>query len=188
MQENNNYTRPDNTQRKRKFDEGFTPLKKHGNSKKDEQVNNNGLLQERADTKESRPVKKFKGSSIEENKFQGKRVNNQQGKGHLGERNEVAGPRDEPNVGPRKRKGAPVSETDGGSEKRVLRGWKEQQKEGNDLNLRKRSKGKDPLGRDTEDKLDMLIEQYRAKFSGKGKNDSEGEKQGSRRLGRWFQS
>ncbi|KAK1439878.1 hypothetical protein QVD17_05702 [Tagetes erecta] len=52
----------------------------------------------------------------------------------------------------------------------------------------KRRKNKDPLGQDTVDKLDMLIEQYRSKFSGNRATKSEGESQGSRRLGRWFQS
>ncbi|KAJ0680620.1 putative RNA recognition motif domain, nucleotide-binding alpha-beta plait domain superfamily [Helianthus annuus] len=57
-----------------------------------------------------------------------------------------------------------------------------------DTVLTKRRKNKDPLGQDTVDKLDMLIEQYRSKFSGNRTNKSEGENQGSRRLGRWFQS
>ncbi|KAI7730523.1 hypothetical protein M8C21_006236 [Ambrosia artemisiifolia] len=57
-----------------------------------------------------------------------------------------------------------------------------------DTGLTKRRKNKDPLGQDTVDKLDMLIEQYRSKFSGNKTNKSEGENQGSRRLGRWFQS
>ncbi|KAI3753325.1 hypothetical protein L2E82_25376 [Cichorium intybus] len=51
----------------------------------------------------------------------------------------------------------------------------------------KRRKNKDPLGQDTVDKLDMLIEQYRSKFSGNRTTKSGGEKEGSRRLGRWFQ-
>ncbi|KAL8238220.1 hypothetical protein R6Q59_019301 [Mikania micrantha] len=53
---------------------------------------------------------------------------------------------------------------------------------------RKNKQNKDPLGLDTADKLDMLIEQYRSKFSGNQTNKSEGENQRSRRLGRWFQS
>ncbi|XP_076897698.1 uncharacterized protein LOC143551063 [Bidens hawaiensis] len=57
-----------------------------------------------------------------------------------------------------------------------------------DTGSNKRRKNKDPLGQDTVDKLDMLIEQYRSKFSGNRTNKSEGENQGSRRLGRWFQS
>ncbi|WOH03597.1 hypothetical protein DCAR_0622996 [Daucus carota subsp. sativus] len=52
-------------------------------------------------------------------------------------------------------------------------------------NERKKSKKSDPLGRDMEDELDMLIKQYTSKFSGK----AEGEKQGPpRQLKRWFQS
>ncbi|KAL7591250.1 hypothetical protein Lser_V15G34637 [Lactuca serriola] len=52
----------------------------------------------------------------------------------------------------------------------------------------KRRKNKDPLGQDTTDKLDMLIEQYRSKFSGNRTTKSGGETDGPRRLGRWFQS
>ncbi|CAH1439201.1 unnamed protein product [Lactuca virosa] len=52
----------------------------------------------------------------------------------------------------------------------------------------KRRKNKDPLGQDTTDKLDMLIEQYRSKFSGNRTTKSGGENDGPRRLGRWFQS
>nr|XP_043622546.1 RNA-binding protein 28 [Erigeron canadensis] len=52
----------------------------------------------------------------------------------------------------------------------------------------KRRKNKDPLGQDTVDKLDMLIEQYTNKFSGNRTNKNDGEKQGSKRLGRWFQT
>ncbi|KAK9056716.1 hypothetical protein SSX86_024078 [Deinandra increscens subsp. villosa] len=53
---------------------------------------------------------------------------------------------------------------------------------------RKNRQNKDPLGQDTGDKLDMLIEQYRSKFSGNRTSKSEGENQGPRRIGRWFQS
>jgi nucleolar protein 4 len=59
-----------------------------------------------------------------------------------------------------------------------------------ELENKKRAKrNKDPLGRDTVDKLDMLIEQYRSKFSRPSTGDKTGsEKQGSRQLKRWFQS
>ncbi|KAD3066497.1 hypothetical protein E3N88_34377 [Mikania micrantha] len=53
---------------------------------------------------------------------------------------------------------------------------------------RKNKQNKEPLGLDIADKLDVLIEQYRSKFSGNQTNKSEGENQRSRRLGRWFQS
>lgn len=50
---------------------------------------------------------------------------------------------------------------------------------------KKSKKNNEPLGRDMEDKLDVLIKQYTSKFSGK----AEGEKQGPpRQLKRWFQS
>lgn len=199
MQENNNYTRSENMPRKRKSDDSITPLKKPG-TRKDEQVENIAL--DGAAPEEGRPGKKFKGSSVGgESKFQDKRLegskhvlNNLRGRRHNGERSKAtiareAGSREELNVDPRKRKAGPMSEADGGPQKKNLQSWKEQQKGGNNLTPRKKNKkNKDPLGRDTVDKLDMLIEQYRSKFSGKSTNNSEGEKQGSRRLGRWFQS
>ncbi|XP_071697107.1 uncharacterized protein [Rutidosis leptorrhynchoides] len=53
---------------------------------------------------------------------------------------------------------------------------------------RKSRKNKDPLGQDRVDNLDMLIEQFKSKFSGNRTNKSGDEKQGSKRLGRWFQT
>ncbi|XP_034681360.1 RNA-binding protein 28 isoform X1 [Vitis riparia] len=46
-------------------------------------------------------------------------------------------------------------------------------------------RSKDPSGLD---KLDMLVEQYRAKFSQQTDDKTDGQKQGSRQLKRWFQS
>ncbi|KAE8724676.1 hypothetical protein F3Y22_tig00009942pilonHSYRG00038 [Hibiscus syriacus] len=48
-------------------------------------------------------------------------------------------------------------------------------------------RNKDPSGRDVVDKLDMLIEQYRCKFS-QPKSTPEAKKQGSKKLRRWFQA
>lgn len=57
------------------------------------------------------------------------------------------------------------------------------------LKRRKRSnKNKDPQGRDIGDKLDMLIEQYRSKYSKQSSNKADGERQGSGQLRKWFQS
>ncbi|XVF67767.1 hypothetical protein PTKIN_Ptkin10aG0148600 [Pterospermum kingtungense] len=63
------------------------------------------------------------------------------------------------------------------------------QREGETNSKRKRPKrNKEPSGRDVVDKLDMLIEQYRSKFS-QPKSETPGtEKQGSKRLRRWFQA
>ncbi|XP_015892442.1 uncharacterized protein LOC107426710 [Ziziphus jujuba] len=58
-------------------------------------------------------------------------------------------------------------------------------------NLKKRrrsNKKQDQSGRDVVDKLDMLIEQYRSKYSQHGSNQTDGEKQGSRQLRKWFQT
>ncbi|KAK2978258.1 hypothetical protein RJ640_017109, partial [Escallonia rubra] len=63
------------------------------------------------------------------------------------------------------------------------------EKEGSSSTNRKKTKrNKDPLGRDMGDKLDMLIEQYRSKFSKQSAEKTEGENQGRRQLRRWFQS
>ncbi|XP_042483223.1 RNA-binding protein 28-like isoform X1 [Macadamia integrifolia] len=43
-------------------------------------------------------------------------------------------------------------------------------------------------GKEVVDKLDMLIEQYRSKFSQRTSDKPDGEKQGSTQLRRWFQS
>ena len=70
----------------------------------------------------------------------------------------------------------------------VKKRLREQELQNIDTNSTKRRKNKEPLGKDTTDKLDMLIEQYRSKFSGNRTNKSDGEKENPRRLGRWFQS
>lgn len=49
-------------------------------------------------------------------------------------------------------------------------------------------RNKDPSGRDVGDKLDMLIEQYRSKFSQPRSGTPDAEKQGSKKLRRWFQA
>ncbi|XP_059656747.1 uncharacterized protein LOC132303489 [Cornus florida] len=52
----------------------------------------------------------------------------------------------------------------------------------------KTKKNKDPLGRDDADKLDVLIEQYRSKFSQRSSDKTNDEKQGTKQIRRWFQS
>nr|GMD05031.1 RNA-binding protein 28 [Ipomoea batatas] len=47
---------------------------------------------------------------------------------------------------------------------------------------KKSKKNKDPLGRDVVDKLDVLIEQYRSKFSKGSSDQTDGNKHGSKRL------
>ncbi|WCJ34690.1 RNA-binding (RRM/RBD/RNP motifs) family protein [Euphorbia peplus] len=49
-------------------------------------------------------------------------------------------------------------------------------------------KNKDPVGRDVVDKLDMLIEQYRSKFSKPGSQKPDSKKQVLRPLKKWYQS
>ncbi|PON77404.1 Splicing factor-like protein [Trema orientale] len=63
------------------------------------------------------------------------------------------------------------------------------EKEAKNLKRRKRpNKNKDPQGRDMGDKLDMLIEQYRSKYSKQSSNQNDGERQSSGKLRKWFQS
>ncbi|XP_062176647.1 uncharacterized protein LOC133881670 isoform X3 [Alnus glutinosa] len=63
------------------------------------------------------------------------------------------------------------------------------QKEERDLKRRRKpKKSEGPEGKGAVDKLDMLIEQYRSKFSRQSSVKTDGEKQGSRQLRRWFQS
>lgn len=60
-----------------------------------------------------------------------------------------------------------------------------------ELNLKKRrraNKKEAPLGKDIVDKLDMLIEQYKSKYSQQSSKQTDGEKQGSRQLRKWFQT
>ncbi|KAI9123386.1 hypothetical protein K1719_004686 [Acacia pycnantha] len=53
---------------------------------------------------------------------------------------------------------------------------------------RKRSKkNKEPVGKDVVDKLDMLIQQYRSKFSQQGSQGNDGEKKPSKQLRKWFE-
>lgn len=56
-------------------------------------------------------------------------------------------------------------------------------------NSKKDKKKKDPaVGRDGADKLDMLIEQYRSKFTHDSSNQTDSSQQRSKKLKRWFQS
>jgi len=64
----------------------------------------------------------------------------------------------------------------------------QEQEAGNKVVSKKRpKKNKDSAGKDVVDKLDMLIEQYRSKFSRKGSQEN-GEKKPSNQLRKWFQS
>ncbi|XVE93696.1 hypothetical protein REPUB_Repub01dG0216400 [Reevesia pubescens] len=61
--------------------------------------------------------------------------------------------------------------------------------EGETNSKRKRPiRNKNPSGRDVVDKLYMLIEQYRSKFSQPKSETPDAEKQGSKKLRMWFQA
>lgn len=75
---------------------------------------------------------------------------------------------------------------DVGYRKRKMQNQEEQG--GEKVSRRRQKKKKEPAGKEVVDKLDMLIEQYRSKFSHKGSKGNDGEKQDSKQLRRWFQS
>ncbi|KAL8096921.1 uncharacterized protein LOC141683188 [Apium graveolens] len=78
-----------------------------------------------------------------------------------------------------------IQEADDGRKKRKLQDRTVLNKDFGSHERKKSKKNNEPLGRDMEDKLDLLIKQYTSKLSGK----AEGEKQGPpRQLKRWFQS
>ncbi|VVA31521.1 Hypothetical predicted protein [Prunus dulcis] len=62
------------------------------------------------------------------------------------------------------------------------------EREENVTRRKRPKKNKDPLGRDVTDKLDTLIDQYRSKYSQRSSVQTDGEKQGSRKLSKWFQT
>ncbi|KAG6761565.1 hypothetical protein POTOM_034793 [Populus tomentosa] len=83
----------------------------------------------------------------------------------------------------------PFKEADLWLAKRKRPNQTEENKGGKSSEKRKRpKKNKDPVGQDVADKLDMLIEQYKSKFSKQTADKHEGEKQANKQLKRWFQS
>ncbi|KAI4376067.1 hypothetical protein MLD38_013862 [Melastoma candidum] len=76
---------------------------------------------------------------------------------------------------------------DGSSKKRKRQGPREEEESGSSKKLRKPKKVKERSG-EIVDKLDMLIEQYRSKFSQQKANRADNEKQASKHLRRWFES
>lgn len=72
------------------------------------------------------------------------------------------------------------------------KGWdfKDQSELKEGINPRNRKKGKknDAVGKNMLDKLDLLIEQYRSKFTQNDSLQSSDKKHGSKRLKRWFES
>lgn len=63
-----------------------------------------------------------------------------------------------------------------------------QEQAGEQVTRKRAKKNKDSVGKDTVDKLDMLIEQYRSKFSNKGSQGNDGERRQSKQLRKWFQT
>ncbi|KAJ1388614.1 RNA-binding domain superfamily [Sesbania bispinosa] len=73
-----------------------------------------------------------------------------------------------------------------GFRKRKMQNQEEQA--GQKVSKKRPKKNKDSVGKDVVDKLDMLIEQYRSKFSHKDSQGNDGEKKASKQLRKWFQS
>ncbi|KAJ1391551.1 RNA-binding domain superfamily [Sesbania bispinosa] len=73
-----------------------------------------------------------------------------------------------------------------GFRKRKMQNQEEQA--GQKVSKKRPKKNKDSAGKDVVDKLDMLIEQYRSKFSHKDSQGNDGEKKASKQLRKWFQS
>ncbi|XP_073149549.1 uncharacterized protein [Henckelia pumila] len=71
---------------------------------------------------------------------------------------------------------------------RAFKDQSEQSKEGTNPRNRKKGKKNGAVGKDMVDKLDLLIEQYRSKFTQNDSLRSDDKKQGSKRLKRWFES
>ncbi|XP_019449599.1 PREDICTED: RNA-binding protein 28-like isoform X2 [Lupinus angustifolius] len=63
-----------------------------------------------------------------------------------------------------------------------------QEEPGQDASRKRSKKKKAPVGKEAVDKLDMLIEQYRSKFSHKGSQGNDGDKKPSKQLRKWFES
>ena len=59
--------------------------------------------------------------------------------------------------------------------------------EGEKISRKRSKKNKVAVGKDVVDKLDMLIEQYRSKFSQQGSQGNDTDKRSSRQLRKWFQ-
>ena len=80
-------------------------------------------------------------------------------------------------------------ETNTKLKKRKLRGPTTDGEGENNLKRKRRhNKNKEPVGRDVVDKLDMLIEQYKSKYSQRSSNRNDGERQGSGQLRKWLKS
>ncbi|KAG5130791.1 hypothetical protein JHK84_037188 [Glycine max] len=58
----------------------------------------------------------------------------------------------------------------------------QEQEAGQKVSKKRPKKNKDSVGKDVGDKLDMLIEQYRSKFSHKGSQENDGERKPSKQL------
>ena len=76
------------------------------------------------------------------------------------------------------------NKVDVGSRKRKVQN---QGQEDQKVSKKRPKKNKESAGKDVVDKLDMLIEQYRSKFSHKGSQGNDGDKKPSKQLRKWFE-
>ncbi|GMP37813.1 hypothetical protein CsSME_00009332 [Camellia sinensis var. sinensis] len=190
-QNNDSHAHPNNS-RKRKSEGGVKSWKASKTEKKDEmekKVMQGAASEEGRDTKKQKSGhtrgsgNKFSSERKQEHSKQ--RLKNHQHGGNFEDQKSLRGE----NKGINALKPQSFGEGDLQTSKWKSRDQTEQQKEGISLKKRKRGKNnKEALGQDAADKLDMLIEQYRNKFLQHGSGKTNGEKQNSRQLRRWFES
>ncbi|XP_027910823.1 RNA-binding protein 28 [Vigna unguiculata] len=157
--------------------------REHGEPGKETVVNTNG---ESGDTLANGKSKRQKGNkknkrALKENPeaLSMKPKNNQNG-----QKNGGASAEDQ-NTAPNRRKSG-NKDDDTGFRKRKMQN--QEQEAGQKMVSKKRpKKNKGSVGKDVVDKLDMLIEQYRSKFSHKSSQEN-GEKKPSKQVRKWFQS
>jgi len=157
--------------------------REHGEPGKETVVNTNG---ESGDTLANEKSKRQKGNkknkrALKENPeaLSMKPKNNQNG-----QKNGGASAEDQ-NTAPNRRKSG-NKDDDTGFRKRKMQN--QEQEAGQKMVSKKRpKKNKGSVGKDVVDKLDMLIEQYRSKFSHKSSQEN-GEKKPSKQVRKWFQS
>ncbi|KAI4295483.1 hypothetical protein L6164_035527 [Bauhinia variegata] len=73
-----------------------------------------------------------------------------------------------------------------GLKKRKMQNQTEQ--DGEKFSKKRSKKNKEPVGKDVVDKLDMLIQQYRSKFSQQNSHGNDSEKKPSKQIRKWFES
>ncbi|KAL3843426.1 hypothetical protein ACJIZ3_000829 [Penstemon smallii] len=182
--QNGNFNRVDshaNNPRKRKSRDEDTSPKKFGNKKVEEE----NVVSEGIASGDSNFSKKQNNSQRGEKRLKRSKpeVNDNQKRKRPGTQDTLP-QRSTPNLVHKQESG----EVGVHNKRKLLHDRPKFSKEGISPRDRKRSKKSDPVGRDVTDKLDMLIEQYRSKFTQSDSTKTDKKKQGSKQLKRWFES